>query len=307
MSLPARNVGQLALTEYGFGTAGIAPLPHDDALATMQAAWDGGIRYFDTAPRYGGGAAEAHLGAFLDGRSGAVVSTKVGRILTDEGEVTDFSADGIMRSFEASLKRLGCDRVDIVYVHDIGRMVQGVEHEARRSELMNNGRRALDRLKAEGLTRAVGLGVNEVEICLDLLNEMDLDAILLAGRYTLLDRSAEADLLPALEGCDTKLVVGGILNSGILLPGGPETFDYGPAPVHVVHAARAVAKHVEKAGVSLTALAANFPLTHPCVASVLIGTTDPDTTREAVAHHGEAVDPALLAAIAPHTLSATPR
>ena len=302
-----RNVGHLALTEYGFGTAGIAPLPRDHALATLQAARDGGIRYFDTAPRYGAGAAEAHLGAFLEGRPDVVVSTKIGRVLTDDGEVTDFSADGIMRSFEASLKRLGRDRVDIVYVHDIGRMVQGAEHEARRRELLHDGRRALDRLKRDGAVGAVGLGVNEVEICLDLLREMDLDVILLAGRYTLLDRSAEAQLLPALEGRETKLVVGGILNSGILLPGAPETFDYGPASEDVVRAARTIAERVARTGTSLTTLAANFPLAHPGVASVLIGTTDPETTHGALAGYGENVDPELLEAIAPHTLSGTPR
>ena len=306
--LPKREAGGLGLTEYGFGTAGIARLDRASAERVLGAAWDGGVRYFDTAPHYGRGRAERHLGAFLSGRSGHVLSSKVGRWHAGDGEeITDYTRDGILRAHEQSLARLGLGRIDILFVHDIGRMAQGVAHEARLRELLESGLAALEELKGSGAVRAVGLGVNEVAICLDLLPRMEMDAILLAGRYTLLDRSAEAELLPALAGRSTRLVVGGLFNGGILLPDGPRTFDYAPAPAEVIGRARRISDLVHGAGASLAEVATNFPLDHEAVASVLLGTVDPETTCAAVAAHGRRPDPDLLRRIAPHALTGPSR
>ena len=250
-------------------------------MEVLEAAWTGGIRYFDTAPRYGQGRAERHLGDFLRGRAGYVLSSKVGRVLRPGGgdvmsfhEVIDYSRDGILRSHEHSLARLGVDRIDVLYVHDLGRMQHGEAHEAQMRSLLGGGLAALEELKASGAVAAIGIGVNEVEVCLELLPRVNMDVILLAGHYTLLDRSAEARLLPALAGRDTRLVIGGLVNSGVLLQDGPQLFDYRPASNDVVVRARCIAKMVAQSGHVVTDLATNFPLAHPSVASVLIGTTE---------------------------------
>ena len=156
----------------------------------------------------------------------------------------------------------------------------------RRCARWGGGLAALVELKASGTVAAIGIGVNEVEVCLELLPRMDMDVILLAGRYTLLDRSAEARLLPALAGRDTRLVIGGLLNSGVLLPDGPQLFDYRPASDDVVARARRITGIVEARSHTVTDVAANFPLAHPSVASVLLGTTDVRSIRMTIASHG---------------------
>ncbi|MBN9000003.1 MAG: aldo/keto reductase, partial [Rhizobiales bacterium] len=214
-----RTIGRtdLEVTTISFGCAGIGNLyravSRDDAEATLAMAWDAGIRYFDTAPRYGHGLAERRLGDFLrDKPDGSyVVSTKVGRLQrpVPESEVPDYgfvdplpfradydySYDGVMRSLEDSLQRLGLNKVEILFVHDIGVLTHGAEENARHfRDLMDGGMKALDELKRDGVIKAFGLGVNEVQICLDTMVRTPIDCILLAGRYTLLDRSAEAEL-----------------------------------------------------------------------------------------------------------------
>jgi D-threo-aldose 1-dehydrogenase len=301
-----RTIGttDLAVTEFSFGTAALGGLyrtcPRDTAMATLEAAWNEGLRYFDTAPWYGFGLAERRTGDFLRDKPGRdyVLSSKVGRIMVpvpDDkvpgyGYVDplpfdvryDYSYDGIMRSVELSYTRLGLNRIDILYVHDIGVYTHGAEQNAfHQRQLLESGLKALAELKASGAVRAYGLGVNEVPVCLDMLRNADLDCILLAGRYTLLDRSAEAELLPLCEKRGTSLVVGGVFNSGILATGPVEGahFDYMPATDDVRAKVGAMMDLAEKRGVPLAAPAMQFPLDHPAVASVLLGTAKPESLR----------------------------
>ncbi|RFC62000.1 aldo/keto reductase [Fulvimarina endophytica] len=287
----------LELTELSFGAAGIGNLyrrvSREDAMAVLNAAWDGGIRYFDTAPYYGQGLSERRLGDFLRGkpRGEFILSTKVGRLLRpvpeaetpDNGFVDalpfavdyDYSYDGIMRSVEFSLARLGLNRIDILYVHDLEPGTLGPEAYRRHLDVFaNDGARALAELKAKGAIGAFGIGVNEVSACLDVMEHVDLDCILLAGRYTLLDRTAEDRLLALCEERSTALVIGGVFNSGILatgpVPGA--TFDYVEASPSIRERVAEMEAVAMGSGVPLAAAAMRFPLRHDSVASVLIGT-----------------------------------
>lgn len=298
-----RRLGEtgLELSEISFGAAGIGNLyrevSREDAMATLDTAWAAGIRYFDTAPHYGHGLSERRLGDFLRDRPAGswVISTKVGRLLAavpearipDHGfvrplsfaQVHDYSYDGIMRSHEASLHRLGLNAVDILYIHDLERGTLGAAYDGHFASFLDGGARALDELKSSGAIRAVGLGVNEVPACLALLDRFPLDAILLAGRYTLLDRSAEPELLDRCDRTGTRLVIGGVFNSGILATGaGPgATFDYAEAPAPIMERVRGMEEVAAAAGVPLAAAALRFPLEVPAVASVLIGTAKPSS------------------------------
>jgi D-threo-aldose 1-dehydrogenase len=276
-----RRLGEsdVSVTALGLGGAGIAglytPVSPDEASATVLRAFDRGIRYFDTAPHYGAGRGESRFGAALP--LGCVVSTKVGRRLVPlrPGEppepagfadpppyrrVWDWSADGIRRSLTASLERLGRDRVDIVYLHDPD------DHE---DEVYSSAYPALAALRDEGVVGAIGAGMNQTAMLTRFVERLDLDVVLCAGRYTLLDRSALADLLPACSRRGTSVVVGGVYNSGLLAGG--TTYDYRPAPPDV----RARVARLEQAcaayGVPLRAAALRFPLRHPAVVSVLAG------------------------------------
>jgi D-threo-aldose 1-dehydrogenase len=297
-----RSVGRtgLKLTTIGFGCAGIGGLyrsvPRSLAEETIATAWDAGIRYFDVAPHYGAGLAERRTGDFLrDKPAGSyVLSTKVGRILVPlgpgesepEGFIDplpfkrryDYSYDGIMRSVETSLARLGLGRVDILYVHDIGVLTHGREANDRHlRDLLDSGMRALEELKGTGTISAFGLGVNEVAVCLDVMSRAALDCILLAGRYTLLDRCAESELLSRCAEAKTSLVVGGVFNSGILATGAAPGahFDYGPASEDILDRVRKLEEVAARHGIPLAAAALQFPLINPNVASVLIGTAKP--------------------------------
>ncbi len=275
----------LALTEISFGAAGIGnlyrPVARDDAMATLDAAWDAGIRYFDTAPYYGQGLSERRLGDFLQGkpRDAFVLSTKVGRLLRpvpadavpDYGFVDalpfavdyDYSYDGIMRSHAFSLARLGLNRADILYVHDLEIGTLGEEAYARHFKTFTeSGIKALRELKANGRIGAFGLGVNEVRACLALMDEVAIDGILLAGRYTLLDRSAEAALLARCAETGTALVIGGVFNSGILATGAKPgaTFDYVEASADVKTRVNAMEAQAAAHGIALGAAAMHFPL-----------------------------------------------
>lgn len=256
-----RRIGrtELEVTEISFGAAALGGLyracPRDQAMETLQAAWGSGIRYFDVAPWYGFGLGERYVGDFLRSQpeDSYVLSTKVGRLMrpvpTDKvpnyGYVDplpfdadyDYSYDGIMRSVEFSYARLGLNRIDILYVHDIGGYTHGKAlNEHYLGQLLGSGIKALEELKSSGTIKAYGLGVNEVPVCLDVMHAADIDCILLAGRYTLLDRSAVAELLPLCEKKGTSLVVGGVFNSGILATGPvPDAhFDYLPATPDVL-------------------------------------------------------------------------
>ncbi|PTM96037.1 aldo/keto reductase [Mycoplana dimorpha] len=299
-----RTIGttDLAVTEYSFGTAPLGGLyracPRQTAVNTLKAAWDEGIRYFDTAPWYGFGRAERVVGDFLRDKPSKewVLSTKVGRIMfpvaddqvPNYGYVDplpfdvryDYSYDGIMRSLELSHARLGLNRIDILYVHDIGVYTHGAERNAfHLRALMDSGLKALEELKSAGTIKAYGLGVNEVPVCLEVMKRAPLDCILLAGRYTLLDRSAVAELLPLCTARNTSLVIGGVFNSGILATGPVDGahFDYMPATDDVLGRVRALEGLARKSGVPLAAAAMQFPLRHPAVASVLLGTAQPSS------------------------------
>ena len=290
-----RRIGatEMRTTRLGFGCSGIGNLQtvvrETDAQAVLERAWEAGIRYFDTAPHYGRGRSEARLGRFLKGHDGAVISTKVGRVLTPgsardaaDGFVDplphdvhyDYSGDGLRRSLDGSRQRLGRDFIDIVYVHDIGRLTHGGDHARHLRDLLDTGLPALATMKAEGRIGAYGLGVNECDICLEVMSHADLDAILLAGRWTLLDRSAETELVPLCRARGTSLVLGGIFNSGILATGSKPGawFDYAPATDDILDAVTRLQGRAEGMGMTLPQAAMQFALTRPEVASVLIGT-----------------------------------
>jgi D-threo-aldose 1-dehydrogenase len=319
----------LLVSEYSFGTAGIAGLyrPCSDQIAydTIQAAWNTGIRYFDTAPHYGLGLAERRLGDFLRNVSDGshVVSSKVGRLLTPiKGgenprygfvdplpfdEIYDYSYDGIMRSHEFSLARMGLNRIDILYVHDIGKYTHGAERNAVYfKQLMDSGLKALSELKSSGTIAAYGLGVNEVPVCLDVLKDADLDCILMAGRYSLLDRSASAELLPVCRKKQVSLIVGGVFNSGILATGAVAgaNFDYGPASDDVLTRVSAMEEIAQSHGVPLAAAAMQFPLREPLVASVLVGTAKPSSIIRNMETSTIAIPEAAYEAFEAHTLVA---
>jgi len=306
-----RRIGEtpLEVTEISFGGAAIGGLyravPRASAEATFQTAWDAGIRYFDTAPFYGFGLSERRLGDFLreKPRDSYVLSTKVGRLLSpvpesqvpDHGYVTplpfrvdyDYSYDGIMRAVEFSLARLGLNRVDILFVHDIGAYTHGEEANRKHfRDLMDSGMRALELLKSGGAISAFGLGVNEVQVCLDVMTRASIDCILLAGRFTLLDRDATPALLPLCAKTKTSLIVGGVFNSGILatgpVPGAH--FDYGPANSDIMQRVTRMEQIAEEQGVPLAAAALQFPLRDPNVSTVLIGTAKPGSLERNLAN-----------------------
>lgn len=299
-----RKIGQtdLSVSEYSFGTAPLGGMyracPRETAMETLEAAWSAGLRFIDTAPWYGFGLAERRVGDFLrDKPTGSyVLSTKVGRLqrpvpddkVPSYGFVDplpfdtdyDYSYDGIMRSVDFSYARLGLNRIDILFVHDIGVYTHGAERNAvYLRQLLDGGLKALEQLKSSGAIAAYGLGVNEVPVCLDVMREADIDCILLAGRYTLLDRTATAELLPLCEKKKTSLVVGGVFNSGILATGPVEGshFDYMPATPDVLDKVRAMETIARSQGLPLAAPAIQFPLQSPAVASVLLGTAKPSS------------------------------
>jgi D-threo-aldose 1-dehydrogenase len=253
---------------------------HEQALATVEAAWQRGVRTYDTAPHYGLGLGETRLGEVLRGkpRDEFVLSTKVGRLLEPDPAFTadpggfegtphlrrrlDYSADGARRSLDESLARLGLDRVDVALVHDAD------DHE---DEAVAGALPALVRLRDQGVVRAVGVGMNQWEMPLRLLDRIDLDVVLLAGRWTLLDRTGQ----PLLDACaerGVRVMVGGALNSGVLAdPHDGATFDYVRASRDVIERAQRLQAICEAHGVPLVAAALQFPLRHPAVSHVLVG------------------------------------
>lgn len=297
---PLGNTG-LELSTFSFGAAGIGNLyrevSREDTMATLETAWEAGIRYFDTAPHYGHGLSERRLGDFLrDKPKGSyVLSSKVGRLLKpvaeedipDHGfvrplpfaQVHDYTYDGIMRSYQDSLARLGLNGIDILYIHDLEATTLGADYDRHFADFVEGGARALEELKASGAIKAIGLGVNEVPACLNLLARVPLDVILLAGRYTLLDRSAEAELLARCEETGTRLVIGGVFNSGILATGARPgaTFNYVEASPDVMEKVQAMEVVAQSAGTTLAAAALHFPLRNSLVVSVLIGTAKPSS------------------------------
>ncbi|MER5450348.1 aldo/keto reductase [Streptomyces sp. NPDC002766] len=298
------------VTELSFGAAGIGnlfrPVTDEAASAAVEAAWDAGIRTFDTAPHYGLGLSERRLGAALRGRDRDTytVSTKVGRLLEPDPEggrgddlaqgfavpdthrrVWDFSADGILRSLESSLDRLGLDRVDIALLHD---------PDDHAEQALTEAYPALERLRAEGVVKAIGLGVNQCALPARFLRETDIDVVLLAGRYTLLEQEGLAEVLPEAAARGRSVIVGGVFNSGLLTDPRPGAmYDYAPAPPHVLDRALHIKAVADRHGVPLRAAALRFPLGHPAVASVLSGARSAGEVRDTVDQMRRTVPAAL--------------
>ena len=301
----------LEFGRLGFGAAAIGNLYRaiSDAEARMviTQAWDAGLRYFDTAPHYGFGLSEKRLGAVLtdlDPDAAAILSTKVGRRLdpTPGADLTqlrqgflspepyesrfDYSYDAVMRSYEASRAHLRRDCIDILYVHDIGRFAHGDAHESVMREFLNGGFRAMEELRRGGAVRAIGLGVNEIAVCEEILAHADIDLILLAGRYTLLEQQPLDRLLPLCVARGVRIIVGGPFNSGILAQGvrhgGPVHYDYGDPPASIIDRVRRIEQHCDTYGVTLGAAALQFPLAHPAVATVIPGIGSADHLRSAI-------------------------
>jgi D-threo-aldose 1-dehydrogenase len=288
----------MPLTTLGFGGAPLgnmyAAITDAEAEATLDAAWDAGMRLFDTAPQYGVGLSEERFGRRLAAhpRGAYRLSTKVGRLLRDCGPGEqppahfvgtarrtfdyDYSYDGVMRSHEASLRRLGLDRVDMLFVHDVDVASHGsrAASDARVRELFDRGGfRALEELRASGAVRAIGAGVNEWEVSDTLLGLGSFDVFLLAGRYTLLEQAPLDRFLPHCERRGVGVIVGGPFNSGILATGAVTgaMYDYAPAPPDVLARVARLDAVCRSHGVRLIEAALQFVLAHPVVKSVIPG------------------------------------
>jgi D-threo-aldose 1-dehydrogenase len=315
----------LSLGPLGFGGANLGNLfqamDDDTATAVLEAAWECGIRYFDTAPHYGLGLAERRLGAFLAGkpRDEYVVSTKAGRLLrpspetsdqfdeeggfavpADVERVWDFSADGVRRSLEESLERLGLDAVDVLLLHD--------PEEDDLAPAIATGVPALVGLREEGLVRAVGIGSKSTEALLAGVRTGGLDLLMVAGRYTLLEQPAADELIPECRERGVGVVVAGAFNSGLLAsphPAPGARYEYGQAPDDVIARARRLADVCAGHGVELPVAALQFPLREPVVRSVVLGATEPDHVRQNVQRAAAPVPDALWADLAAEGLVRT--
>lgn len=296
--IPVRPVGKtgLDISRIGFGGAPLGDLkraPTDaGAREVLQAAWEAGIRYFDTAPFYGAGLSERRIGDFLRDkpRDSYTLSTKVGRLLVPDrafamdrhGDprampfrpVFDFTYDGVMKSYDNSLQRLGLESIDILFLHDIGAFSQRERHaETMRQALEGGGIRALEELRSSGAVKAIGAGVNEWQIIDELMNHAHFDIFLLANRYTLLDQQVIDTLLPRVLREGVAIVDGAPLNSGILatgpIPGAQ--FDYAQASPEMIEKTRRIQELCSKHGTTLIRAALNFPLGHDAITAIIPG------------------------------------
>ena len=278
------RVGPLAFGGAPIGNLG-QPVSEVDARGALTAAWESGLRYFDTAPHYGLGLSERRFGAGLAGRprDELIVSTKVGRVLApntdstpardDEGfavpatsvRVRDYTRDGVLRSLESSLQRLQLERIDVVFVHDPDNFYAAA---------LDGAFPALEELRSQGVIRAYGAGMNQSAMLADLVRNTNLDVVLLAGRYTLFEQDALDDLLPLCEARGVSVVAGGVFNSGLLATNRPSqraTYNYAPASPQVLARADRIADVCERHGVPLPAAAVQFVLDHPAIATVCLG------------------------------------
>ena len=294
-----RKLGKSALTvtQFGFGTAPLggfrAPIPERTALDTITSAYDAGLRFFDTSPYYGYGRSELRLGAALRDlpRDDIVVSTKIGRVLApvrpgmdlstwrtgglNFAPTFDYSYDGVHRSLEQSLLRLGMDRVDVLFIHDVDFWTTR-DHdvlEQRFAEVMDGGFRALDELRRAGVIGAIGVGLNESDMSARFVRAGDFDCVLLAGRYTLLEQGALDDFLPLCAERNVGVVIGGPFNSGILATGAipGARYDYGDPPAPVLERVRRIETVCRRHNVPIAAAALQFPLAHPSISATIPG------------------------------------
>jgi D-threo-aldose 1-dehydrogenase len=303
-------VGELPLVFGGAPVGGLyAPVSDTEAARTLAAAWAAGIRAFDTAPHYGAGLSERRIGEFLAGRrrDEFIVCTKVGRLLVpargdvdaSEGfygtppltRVRDYSRDGVLRSLEGSLLRLGLDRVDIALVHD---------PDEAMGPALDQAYPALAELRAQGVITAVGAGMNSAAPLAWLVERCDLDCVLVAGRYTLLDDSAASHLFPLCLRRGVAVLAGGVFNSGILADTADGArYDYAPAPRAVLARARRLRDACARYGVPLAAAALQFTLRHPAVTAAVVGARTPEEIRDDVSHLSQTIPEALWAELAP--------
>ena len=318
--IPKRAVGTtgLEISRIGFGGAPVGDLKRAPTEAgareVLQAAWDAGIRYFDTAPFYGAGLSERRIGDFLRDkpRDEYVLSSKVGRLLVpdrayamekfNDGRalpfrpVFDFTYDGVMRSFETSLQRLGLERIDILLLHDIGRFSQKERHEeTMRQAVEGGGIRALTELRESGTVRAIGAGVNEWPIIDELMNLGRFDIFLLANRYTLLDQEVIDTLLPRVKREGVAIVDGAPLNSGILATGPVPNavYDYAPASAGMIEKTRRIEVLCRKHGTTLIRAALNFPLGHDAITAIIPGFSNVAEFRDNMAGYRTGIPDAL--------------
>jgi len=299
-------IGRGSLVFGGAAIGGLyAPVSDEAAAATLQSAWDAGIRAFDTAPHYGAGLSEQRIGGFLAGcpRAEFVVSTKVGRLLVpadgpvDGAEqfygtpafsrVRDYSADGTLRSLDESLRRLRLDRTDIALIHDPD------DHTA---EALDGAYPALARLRADGTVGAIGVGVNSVSVAEWFIARCELDCVLVAGRYTLLDDSAAASLFPLCLARGVQVLAAGVFNSGILAdPADGARFDYAPATPEMLARARRIAEVCARYGVPVAAAALRYVLRHPAVTAAVVGARSAEEIRADAGYLGFPIPDALWA------------
>ena len=303
----------LEVTAFGFGTAPVGNIFREiderTSDAMFQAAWDAGVRFYDTAPMYGHGLSELRTGHSLrwKNRDDLVLATKVGRILKPARRGTidfapwnnaapfvmefDYSYDGTMRAFEDSLQRLALERIDICFIHDIDRFTRGDAQPEVFAQAMDGAWRALSSLRDQGVVKAIGVGVNEWEVCLAALRQRDFDCFLLAGRYTLLEQDALEEFLPLCEERGAAVVVGGGFNSGILATGAVEgaKYNYAPAPAEIMDKVAKIEAVCARHGVPLPAAAMQFVLAHPAVPSFVAGTRTVEQLEKNLAWFGHRI------------------
>ena len=294
----------LDVTAFAFGTAPIGnifqPIGEDEATRMIATAWDAGVRFFDTAPMYGHGLAELRTGHNLraKNRDDFVLASKVGRVLKPAPRASidfgpwvdaapfsshfDYSYDGTLRAFDDSLQRLALERMDICFIHDIDVYTHGADQPRVFEEAMDGCWRALERLRAEGLVKAIGVGVNEWEVCHAALKRHDFDCFLLAGRYTLLEQTALDEFLPLCQERGASVVVGGGFNSGILATGATPgaKYNYAPAPPAILERVARIEAVCREFHVPRPAAALQFVVAHPAIASFTAGTRTVEQLRQ---------------------------
>ena len=333
--LTTRKGETIAFTELGFGGGPLgnmyAPLREEEAQATLDAAYEAGIRYFDTAPLYGLGLSETRFGqAFARfGRAGTVLASKVGRVLREPKDAADdpsgifvdvprrsydfdYSYDGVMRAYEQSLTRMGVARIDVLYIHDVDSWAHGSREgaEARLAEVMGTGfrgerkagYRALAELRDAGDVSAIGAGVNDWEICDWLMRRGDFDLFLLAGRYSLLEQKAQETFLPECTERGVGVVLGGPFNSGILATGAVKNarYNYAPAPEDILDRVRGIEAICREHVVALPHAALRFALAHPAIVSVIPGARTPEEVGRNVEALSADIPDALWTALKEH-------
>jgi len=313
---------EFEVPDFGLGCAPIGnlyrPLSDEQAIATVRSALNAGVVYLDTAPYYGHGRSELRIGEALRRWTGPgpVFSTKVGRVLDpvakgEEGDFGyaeplpfrprfDYSYDGVRRSLDSSLRRLGVERVDIALIHDVGRLTHGDEHPAVLRQVLDEALPALRTVKSEGRIRWIGIGVNECEVCLELLARTQLDCILLAGRYTLLEQPAlTTGLLDLCRKRGTRLIAAGVFNSGLLAtkPAASSPYNYANVPPIVLKKSQALWRACEAFAVPPQAAALQFPSFHPAVAATVVGARSPDEVAQILQWRRQAIPTALWTAL----------